>query len=149
LSKLLLINLKKIEHYEDTLKRQAKESAELANKLAELKNAIIDNNMVVHNYKGEKIGTFFNTSIEIQFGRTDSGLYALVLHDKGGSEYVNVEDIDYFKQNDKYETAIDLCFFKNAKPVKMTLLFMENIDKITRAYHDYLQKSIMSHHYSK
>jgi hypothetical protein len=47
------------------LRRQAKESAELANKLAELKNAIIDNNMVVHNFKGERIGTFFNTSIEV------------------------------------------------------------------------------------
>lgn len=59
------IRVKKIEFYEESIKRQAKESAELANKLAELKNAIIDNNMVVHNFKGEKIGLFFNTSIEV------------------------------------------------------------------------------------
>ena len=47
------------------MKRQATESAELANKLAELKNAIIDGNMVIHNFKGEKLGTFFNTSIDV------------------------------------------------------------------------------------
>jgi len=100
------------------LRRQAKESAELANKLAELKNAIIDNNMVVHNFKGEKIRTFFNTSIEVNkllnkitFGRTDNNIYTLVLQENNNLEYVNVEDIDYFKQSDKYETAIEICYF--------------------------------------
>jgi len=140
---------KKIEFYEDTLKRQAKESAELANKLAELKNAIIDDNMMIHNFKGEKLGTFFNTTVELKFEKADENMFALVIQSGDDKECINVEDIDYFKKSDKYETAIELCFYKNAKPVKMNILFLESTEKILKVYHDYLQKSILSHHYSQ
>lgn len=35
----------------------------------------------------------------------------MVLQENNNLEYVNVEDIDYFKESDKYETAIDVCYF--------------------------------------
>ena len=84
-----------IEFYEESLKRQANESAQLANKLAEIKNAILDDNIVVQIFKGENLGIFFNSKIE----------------EKNKLEYISVEDIDYFRQNEKYETGVDLCYF--------------------------------------
>ena len=107
-----------IEFYEESLKRQANESAQLANKLAEIKNAILDDNIVVQIFKGENLGIFFNSKIEVNnllkkitFCRTDDNIYSLILNENNKLEYISVEDIDYFRQNEKYETGVDLCYF--------------------------------------
>jgi hypothetical protein len=51
--------------YKESLKRHEVESTELAKKLAELKNAIIESNMVIQNFTGEKIGSLFNSPISV------------------------------------------------------------------------------------
>jgi chromosome segregation ATPase len=54
-----------IMQYKDSLKRHEVESTELAKKLAELKNAIIESNMIIQNFSGEKIGSLFNSPIDV------------------------------------------------------------------------------------
>jgi chromosome segregation ATPase len=51
--------------YKESLIRHEIESTELAKKLAELKNAIIESNMVIQSFTGEKIGSLFNTPTEV------------------------------------------------------------------------------------
>lgn len=54
-----------INTYKESFVRHEIESTELAKKLAELKNAIIESNMIIQSFTGEKIGTLFNTPIEV------------------------------------------------------------------------------------
>ncbi len=86
-----------ISSYKENLQRHEIESAGLAIKLAELKNAIIESNLVITNFQGERIGTFFNDNVELTFGRTEENEYIMIVTDKNGEEYVDLEDIDYIK----------------------------------------------------
>jgi len=99
-----------ISSYKESLQRHEIESAELARKLAELKNAIIESNLVITHFQGEKIGTFFNDSLELIFGRTEENEYVMIMKDKNGEEYIDLQDIDYIKLSDKYEDALDICY---------------------------------------
>ena len=99
-----------IESYKESLSRHEVESSELARKLAELKNAIIETNMVIQSFKCEKIGAIFNTDIEITFGRTDDDEYVMILKEDDLQEYINVEDIEFMRTNDKFMDMIDLCY---------------------------------------
>lgn len=94
----------------ESLHRHEIESAELARKLAELKNAIIESNMVIQNFKCEKIGKLYNTAIEITFGRTDDNEYVMIVKEDDEEEYVNVEDIEYMKTSEKFIDLIDICY---------------------------------------
>ena len=102
-----------LESYKVSLSRHEVESAELARKLAELKNAIIETNMVIQSFKCEKIGALFNNDIEITFGRTDDDEYVMIVKEDNDQEYINVEDIEYLKTNDKFVDMIDLCYLVN------------------------------------
>lgn len=110
----LLLKLEDKEHVvaslKESLQRHEVESSELARKLAELKNAIIETNMVIQNFKCEKVGALFNSDIEITFGRTDDDEYVMILREEENQEYINVEDIEYLKTNEKFMDMIDLCF---------------------------------------
>jgi hypothetical protein len=67
----LLLKLEEKENvlitYKESLMRHEIESSELARKLAELKNAIIESNLVIHKFRGEKLGAIYNTPIEVIF----------------------------------------------------------------------------------
>jgi hypothetical protein len=112
----LLLNLednsKIIASYKESLSRHEIESASLARKLAELKNAIIESNIVIQTFKCEKVGSFYNSRLELTFGRTESNDYVMKLkdEDEGKEEYVDVEDIEYLKLNEKFLDILDVCF---------------------------------------
>lgn len=99
-----------ISSYKESLQRHEIESAELARKLAELKNAIIESSLVITHFQGEKIGTFFNDSVELVFGRTEENEYVMIIKEKGSEEYVDLEDIEYVKISEKHENALDICY---------------------------------------
>jgi len=99
-----------ISSYRENLQRHEIESAELARKLAELKNAIIESNMVITHFQGEKIGTFFNDNIELIFGRTEENEYVMIIKDKSCEEYVDLEDIEYIKISEKQDHVLDICY---------------------------------------
>ena len=75
-----------------------------------LKNDIIENNLVITNFQGEKIGTFFNDNIELIFGRTEENEYVMIIKEKSVEEYVNLEDIEYIKMSEKFDDALDICY---------------------------------------
>jgi hypothetical protein len=110
----LLLKLEDKEHIvaglKESLQRHEIESSELARKLAELKNAIIETNMVIQNFKCEKVGALFNSDIEITFGRTDDDEYVMIVREDENQEYINVEDIEYLKTNEKFMDMIDFCY---------------------------------------
>ena len=129
--------------FKENLSRHEVESAGLAQKLAELKNAIIEANMVVQTFKGEKVGSYFNTNIEITFGRTDDDEYVMTLKEDGDKQYINVEDVEYLKSNDKFMDMVDICYLKNGKSIKFSFLIdSQYVPKIQQTFKDYLQKSI-------
>jgi hypothetical protein len=113
----LLLNLedkeKVILNYKENLSRHEIESSEMARKLAELKNAIIESNMVIQTFRCEKVGNFFNDNIDITFGRTDENEYVMIVKEDNYEEFVNVEDIDHMKTNDKFKDMIDVCYMVN------------------------------------
>lgn len=96
--------------YKDNLTRHEIESSEMAKKLAELKNAIIESNMVIQSFKCKKMGALFDSDLEITFGRTDEDEYVMIINDDGEHEYINVEDIEYLKTNDKANDIVDLSY---------------------------------------
>jgi hypothetical protein len=96
--------------YKDNLRRHEVESAELARKLAELKNAIIEANIVIQTFRGEKVGSVFNSDLEITFGRTDDDEYVMTLKEDGENVYINVEDVEYLKPSEKFLDMVDICY---------------------------------------
>jgi chromosome segregation ATPase len=96
--------------YKDNLRRHEVESAELARKLAELKNAIIEANIVIQTFRGEKVGSVFNSILEITFGRTDDDEYVMILKEDGENIYINVEDVEYLKSSEKFMDMLDVCY---------------------------------------
>jgi chromosome segregation ATPase len=101
---------KVVNGYQESIMRHEKESAELARKLAELKNAILEGNMVIQSFKCEKVGTIFNSTIQITFGRTDDDEYVMIIKEDDKDEYVNVEDIEYLKSNGKSIDIVEICY---------------------------------------
>jgi hypothetical protein len=99
-----------ISSYKESLGRHEIESAELARKLAELKNAILETNMVIQNFKCQKVGALFNADMEITFGRTDDNEYVMILKEGDQEEYVNVEDVEYMKTSERFMDMIDICY---------------------------------------
>ena len=101
---------KLINSYIENIQRHEIESASLCRKLAELKNAIIESNLVISNYQGERIGILFNDKIELIFGKTDTNEYVLIIKDKNGEESINIEDVDYFKISEKYDNSLEILY---------------------------------------
>ena len=111
---------KELNHNKKSLLKHETESSNLAKKLAELKNAVIEQNIVIQSFKGERKGTLFNHTLEViilflliiifkvTFGRTDDNDYIMILKENNSEEYVNVEDIEFLKQNDKNIELVDL-----------------------------------------
>ena len=62
----------------------------------------------------------FNDNIEIIFASTDHNEYVLIIKDKNGEEFVNIEDIEYVKISEKYQNSLEFCY-------KVWYLFMKNI----------------------
>ena len=90
--------------------RHQSESAALAMKLAELKNAILENNIVIQSYPCERICTFFNDKIELIFGRTNDNEYVMTIKENDSKTFVNIEDIEYFNSNENNPSIVDVCY---------------------------------------
>lgn len=99
-----------IHSYRESLQRHEIESAELAKKLAELKNAIIESNLVITSFSGERVGLFFNDNIELTFGRTEDNEYVMIIKGKNGEEYIDLEDIDHIRLSEKRPDGVDICY---------------------------------------
>lgn len=69
----------------------------------------------------------------------------MILKENNNEEYVNVEDIDFIKQNEKSAELVDLKYIINGKQNNISIkLNSVDVPKLIKTYKDYVQKAIKS-----
>jgi hypothetical protein len=96
--------------YKDTLLKHEKQSAEMARKLAEFKNAIIESSLIAYIFKCQKLGTIFNSNVEVTFGQTEEDEYVMVIREEEDELFINIEDIDSITRSEKFADLIEICY---------------------------------------
>lgn len=128
---------------QENLKRHEIENTVLARKLAELKNAIMDENIRMQVFSGKRKEMFSSANFTLTFAKSDDGFFLAIYQEENGKnqETINLDDIENVKVNSANENSLDFIFMKNKK-VQTFLLFMnENVHQVIRVYRDFRERS--------
>lgn len=128
----------------DSIKRLESENLVLAKKLADLKFAILSENVrdkVFSGYKKEK-----NTSINfvMTFTKTDYGYYVISIKDENqkDSETILIDDIDNMKVSEETSNSVEIKYIKDKK-LKTVIYFMnDNVFEVVKTFKEYREKAL-------
>lgn len=129
---------------QENLRTHEKENTILARKLAELKTAIMNENIRMQLFTGKKKEMFSSSNFNLVFTKDEEdGFLKVIYKEENGKvqEVLLLEDIENIKPNDSNDNAIDFSFYKNKKIVNWVLIMNENIHQVIRIYRDFRERS--------
>lgn len=128
---------------QDNLKRHENENTVLAKKLAELKNAILEENIRTQIFTGKKKEIFTSPSFNLTFMKNDEGFLVVIYEEEDGSKYecISIDDIDNLKVLNDSDNTLEFTFMKNKKSVTWTFIMNENIHQVIRVYRDFRERN--------
>lgn len=126
----------------ENLMKYESENASLKRKLAELKFAIIDDNLRTQIFTGQKREKTVS-NFTLTFTKSDEGAYLVVYEEENNNDVILIEEIETLKVcGHENDNSVEFVFTKNKK-IKTWILFMnENVQLVLRAYRDYKERSI-------
>lgn len=128
---------------QENLKRHEIENTVLARKLAELKNAIMDENIRMQVFSGKRKEMFTSANFNLTFTKSDDGFFLALYQEENGKnqETINLDDIENVKVNSASENSLDFIFMKNKKLQTWLLYMNENIHQVIRVYRDFRERA--------
>lgn len=131
-----------ISNLNDNIKKFENENLILAKKLAELKSAIMEENVRTHVFSGKKKELFSSANFTLTFYKSEEGFFLVNYQEDNGKnqEIMELDDIDNIKVNNSNENSLDFVFIKNKKVQTWLLIFNENIHQVIRVYRDYRER---------
>lgn len=128
---------------QDNLKRHESENTVLAKKLAELKNAILEENIRTQIFTGKKKEMFTSPSFNLTFMKNDEGFLVVIYEEEDGGKYecISIDDIDNLKVLNDNDNTLEFTFMKNKKSQSWTFIMNENIHQVIRVYRDFRERN--------
>ena len=127
---------------QESMNKHVVENVALAKKLAELKNAILNEN--ISNkfiFTGKKKEKLLSWTFSLSFTKTNDGFFVVVFKDEKGKsqEIIYLDNIEELKPSSDLveDNCLSLVFYKNKKLTSWNLLMNENIHEVIRVYRDF------------
>lgn len=127
---------------QENVKKAENDSAMLAKKLADLKSAILEENVRDKTFTGEKKDLFSYSFVSLTFTKTQDGFYVAVIKDDVDSEYILIEDIDSISTSNENDNSVEIKYIKDKKKKTITLYMNENIHEIVRVFRSYRDRAL-------
>ncbi len=81
---------------------------------------MIENNIVIHTFMGEKAGRFFSKKLEVRFmsvtnkitfGRTeDDDEYVMIIKEGDDEDFISIENVEYIRVIEDKPNAYEICY---------------------------------------
>lgn len=127
---------------QENVKKMENDNAVLAKKLADLKSAILEENVRDKTFTGEKKDLFSYSFVSLTFTKSQDGFFVAIIKDDVDTEYILIEDIDSIQTLNENENSMEIKYLKEKKKKTMTLYMNENIHEIIRTFRSYRERAL-------
>ena len=129
--------------YRDSIYLHEIDEGKMAQKLAELKNTLIQINLRNQIYHVKKVGMLSNSEIDIIYGKDKNGNYVMRIDEKGKTELINILDIESVNQVEKNKNKVEIKYMYKGKKHGINILVDELIiDQFVDAYKNFYAESM-------
>jgi len=128
---------------QDSLRKHEIENSVLARKLAELKSAIMDQNIRMQIFTGKKRETFSTANFTLTFTKSEDEFFIVIYQEEGKpGEVTKLDDVENIKVANENENSIEFSYMKVKKLVTTVLFMNENVHQVIRIYRDFTERNM-------
>lgn len=124
--------------------RLQEDNVSLAVKLAELKNAILDDSVKEITFNGYRKLGFGIINLTFTLTKTKDEFFVAVIKEEGSkeTEVILIDDIENAKLAEDFENSIELKYMKDKKIKTQVIHMNENVHRIIKSIRDFRDKSL-------
>ena len=129
--------------YKESILQHEINEGKMAQKLAELKNDLLQLNLRNQIYHVKKVGIISSNEIVIIFGKDKKGNYVMRIDEKSKTDLINILDIESVNQVEKTKNKVEIKYMYKGKKHTMNILVDELIiDQFIEAYKNFYAESM-------